>query len=176
MTHSTTTGPASLRTARARRGAVPLLAALVVAGTTATTGPAAAAPPAAATASAGQTTDLGFITRTTRTARGTTLVLDRAELLTGAAADAEQRRRGLDTAPDAFVRNDNPLLRTRTVAPGVTVLGSQVLAGRPAATPVSLERLRSAVANRPRGTTGPLFRLTLDRRGRVVRIAEVYLA
>lgn len=169
MTHRTTTGGTT--TGRARRGAVPLLVALVVTGTTATTGQAAAAPPAATTAAAGQTTDLGFLVRVS----STTLVLDRAELLTGAAADAEQRRRGLDTTPEAFVRNDNPLLRTRTLAPGVTVLGSQVLAGRPAATPVSVARLRSTVVHRPRGTTGPLFRLTLDRRGRVVRIAEVYL-
>ncbi len=171
MTHRTTTGTAGTRTGRLRRSAVPLLVALVVAGTTATAGPAAAAPPATAAAATGQTTDLGFLTRVTRT----TLVLDRAELLTGAAAKAEQRRRGLDTTSDVFVRNDNPLLRTRSVAPGVTVLGSQVLAGRPAATPVSVERLRSVVANRPRGVAGPLFRLTLDRRGRVVRIAEVYL-
>jgi hypothetical protein len=169
MSHRTTTGTADTRTGRPRHGAVPLLVALAVAGTTATPGPAAAAPPAPATT--GQTTDLGFLTRITRT----TLVLDRAELLTGAAAKAEQRRRGLDTTPDVYVRNDNPLLRSRAVAPGVTVLGSQVLAGRPAATPVTLERLRSAVADRPRGVSGPLFRLTLDRRGRVVRIAEVYL-
>ena len=171
MTHRTTT-----RTGR-RRAAVPLLAALAIVGTTAGTSPAVAAPPAAAaTAAAGQTTDLGFLTRITRTARGTTLVFDRAELLTGAAAKAEQRRRGLDTTPDVFVRNDNPLLRSRAVSPGVTVLGSQVLAGRPAATPVTLDTLRSFLTSRPKGRTGPLFRLTLDRQSRVVRIAEVYLA
>ena len=171
MTHRTTT-----RTGR-RRAAVPLLAALAIVGTTAGTSLAVAAPPAAAaTAAAGQTTDLGFLTRITRTAKGTTLVFDRAELLTGAAAKAEQRRRGLDTTPDVFVRNDNPLLRSRAVSPGVTVLGSQVLAGRPAATPITLDTLRSFLASRPRGRTGPLFRLTLDRQSRVVRIAEVYLA
>ena len=171
MKHRTTTS-----TGRSRRAAVPLLVALALVGTTAATSPASAAPAGpASTASTGQTTDLGFLTRITRTTRGTTLTFDRAILLTGAAAKAEQRRRGLDTTSDVFVRNDNRLLRTRAVAPGVTVLGSQVLTGRPAARPVTLDRLRSHLATRPAGRTGPLFRLTLDRHSRVVRIAEVYL-
>ncbi len=168
MTYRTTT--------RTRRAAAPVLVALALVGTTAVTSSASAAPAgAAATASAGQTTDLGFVTRITRTTRGTTLTFDRAILLTGAAAKAEQRRRGLDTTPDHYVQNDNRLLRTRAVAPGVTVVGSQVLTGSPAARPVTLDRLRSHLASRPAGRTGPLFRLTLDRSSRVVRIAEVYL-
>ena len=168
MTHCTTT--------RSRRAAVPLLVALTLVGTTGAAGPASAAPArTVATTSAGQTTDLGFLTRITRTSRGTTLTFDRAILLTGAAAKAEQRRRGLDTTSDVFVQNDNRLLRTRTVAPGVAVLGSQALTGSPTATPVTLDRLRSHLAARPAGRTGPLFRLTLDRRNHVVRIAEVYL-
>ena len=162
MTHGTTTGPG-----RTRRTAVPLLVALALVGTTAATSSASAAP----AATPGQTTDLGFLTRMTSGA----LVLDRAVLLTGAAADAEQRRRGLDTACDAFVVNDNRLLRTRTLAPGLTVVGSQQLTGRPAAQAVSVDRLRRYLAARPAGRTGPLFRLTLDRRDRVVRIAEVDL-
>ena len=167
MTHRTTT---SLR--RTHRAAVPALVALVLAGTATAAGPAAAAPATATTrAAAGQTTDLGFVTAVSRTA----LTFDRAVLLTGAAAKAEQRRRGLDTAPDVFVQNDNRLLRTRRLAPGVAVVGSQVLTGRPAATPVTLDRLRAHLASRPKGRSGPLFRLTLDRQDRVVRIAEVYL-
>ena len=168
MTHCTTTST--------RRAAVPLLVALTLFSTTGAAGPASAAPArTVATASAGQTSDLGFLTRITRTARGTTLTFDRAILLTGAAAKAEQRRRGLDTTSDVFVRNDHRLLRTRTVAPRVVVLGSQALTGSPTATPVTLDRLRSHLAARPAGRTGPLFRLTLDRRNHVVRIAEVYL-
>jgi hypothetical protein len=170
MTHRTTAGPG-----RTRRTAVPLLVALALVGTTAVTSSASAAPATAASAHAAATTDLGFLTRITRTSRGTTLTFDRALLLTGAAADAEQRRRGLDTTPEVFVQNDNRLLRTRTVAPGVSVLGSQVLTGSPAPKPVSFDRLRSYLASRPQGRTGPLFRLTLDRSHRVVRIAEVYL-
>jgi hypothetical protein len=168
MTHRTTTST--------RHAAVPLLVALTLVGTTAAAIPASAAPArTVATASAAHTTDLGFLTRITRTTRGTTLTFDRAILLTGAAAKAEQRRRGLDTTSDVFVQNDNRLLRTRTVAPGVAVIGSQALTGSPAATPVTLDRLRSHLAARPAGRTGPLFRLTLDRRNHVVRIAEVYL-
>ena len=143
MTHRTTT-----RTGR-RRAAVPLLAALAIVGTTAGTSPAVAAPPAAAaTAAAGQTTDLGFLTRITRTARGTTLVFDRAELLTGAAAKDEQRRRGLDTTPDFFVRNDNPLLRSRAVSPSVTVLARRSSPGdrRPRRSPST-----GCAASSPRG-------------------------
>ena len=167
MTHRTTT---SLR--RTRRSAVPLMVALALVGSTAQTSSASAAPAtAAARAAAGQTTDLGHLTQVTRTA----LTFDRAVLLTGAAAKAEQRRRGLDTAPDFFVQNDNRLLRTRRLAPGVAVVGSQFLTGSPAAKPVTLDRLRSALASRPKGRSGPLFRLTLDRSDRVVRIAEVYL-
>jgi hypothetical protein len=172
MTHRTTTST--------RRAAVPVLLALTLVGTTAAASPASAAPArtvatATSSASAGQTTDLGFLTRITRTTRGTTLTFDRAILLTGAAAKAEQRRRGLDTTSDVFVQNDNRLLRTRTVAPGVAVVGSQALTGSPTATPVTLDRLRSHLAARPAGRSGPLFRLTLDRRNHVVRIAEVYL-
>jgi hypothetical protein len=167
MTHRTTT---SLR--RSRRAAAPVLVALALVGTTAVTSPASAAPAAApARAAAGQTTDIGHLTSVSRTA----LVFDRVVLLTGAAAKAEQRRRGLDTAPDFYVRNDNRLLRTRRLAPGVAVVGSQFLTGSPAAKPVTLDRLRSALASRPKGRSGPLFRLTLDRSDRVVRIAEVYL-
>ena len=165
MTHRTTTSHR-----RTRRAAVPLLVALALTGTTAVAGPAAAAPPAAASR-ATQTSDIGYLTGVTRTA----LTFDRAVLLTGAAAKAEQRRRGLDTAPDFFVQNDNRLLRTRRLAPGVAVVGSQVLTGSPAARPVTLDRLRTHLASRPKGRTGPLFRLTLDRQDRVVRIAEVYL-
>jgi len=171
MTHRTTTS-----TRRTRRTAVPLLVALTLLATTAATSPASAAPAnSVGTASAGQTTDLGFLTRITATRTGTTLTYDRAILLTGAAAKQEQRRRGLDTTSDVFVQNDNRLLRTRTVAPGVTVVGSQVLTGSPAGTPVPLDRLRRHLTSRPAGSTGPLFRLTLDRRSRVVRITEVYL-
>ena len=167
MTHRTTT-----RLRRTRRAAVPSLVALALLGTTAATGPASAAPAAAASPTAtGHTTDLGLLTRLTRT----TLTFDRTVLHTGAAATREQRRRGLDTAPDFFVQNDNPLLRTRRLAPAVAVVGSQVLTGRPAAKPVTLDRLRAHLATRPSRSAGPLFRLTLDRQGRVVRIAEVYL-
>ena len=168
MTHRTTTSQG-----RTRRAAVPVLVALALVATTAATGPASAAP--AAAAPAGMTTDVGFLERITRTPRGTTLTFDRAVLLAGAAADAEQRRRGLDTTPEVFVQNDSRLLRTRPVARGVVVVGSQDLTGSPAPEPVTLDRLRASLAHRPKGRTGPLFRLTLDRSRRVIRIAEVYL-
>ena len=177
MSTRRTTAPS---TETVRRTAVAGLLALAVLGGTATAGTAAtAAPPASAVVATAATkapaTDFGFLRRITRTSKGTTLTLDRAVLHTGAAAKAQQAARGLDTTPDYYVQNDNPLLRTFRVAPGVKVYGSQVLTGSPARKRISLNRLRAYLSSRPKGRTGPPFTLVFDRRHRVVSIAEVYL-
>jgi hypothetical protein len=101
-----------------RRAAVPLLVALALAGTTAGRAPPPPHPPRRRPAPpAGQTTDLGFLTRVTRT---TLTSRPGRSCSPGAAAKAEQRRRVASTPPpDVSVQNDNRLLRTRAVAPGV---------------------------------------------------------
>jgi len=150
--------------------------ALAVLGSAAVPATAAAAAPAvpATTYSAGRlVTDVGLLARVSRTSTRTTLVLDRTVLLTGAAARAAAVARGLEPL-DFFVQNDNPRLRTFVVSPAVRVYGSQVLAGRPARTPITLARLQAFVQKRP-GARGPVYSLRFDRSGRVSEIAEVYL-
>jgi hypothetical protein len=170
MTTRTTTARTPARTAAAG-----VALALAVLGSTVPATAAAAAPAVPATTySAGRlVTDVGLLARVSRTSTRTTLVLDRTVLLTGAAARAAAVARGLEPL-DFFVQNDNPRLRTFVVSPAVRVYGSQVLAGRPARTPITLARLQSFVQTRP-GARGPVYSLRFDRSGRVSEIAEVYL-
>lgn len=176
---NTTSTARSATTSRAafRRTAVAGALALVVLGgtTAAGTSAAIACPAKPAPAPAARTTDFGFLTKVTGTGKGVTLTLDRAILHTGKAAARQRAARGLDSTPDFYLQNDNPLLRTFRVAPDVRVYGSQLLTGSPARKPTTLARLRTFLASRPKGVTGPPFTLVLDRNRRVVQITEMYL-
>jgi hypothetical protein len=128
-------------------------------------------------ASPARTTDFGYLTRLRTTKSGTTLVLDRAILYTGSAAAAERAKRGLaPDAPDFYIANDNPRLRTYRLAPGVVVRGSQLLTGSAEAKTVPLSTLRRHLEQRTQGSASVPFTLTFDRRGRVAVIEELYLS
>jgi hypothetical protein len=156
-----------------------LAVAVLGGGTVVGTASAASAAPATASLSAARagTTDFGYLTRLRTTKNGTTLTLDRAILYTGSAAAAERAKRGLEPdAPDFFIANDNPRLRTYRVAPGVVVRGNQLLTGSAVTKTVPLSTLRRYLAQRTKGSSGVPFTLTFDRRGRVAVIEEMYLS
>jgi hypothetical protein len=171
----------STRTTAARRSVVTGLLALAVLGGTAASGvgvTAAVAAPAASSSSSQvptttRTTDFGYLTKIVRSSSGRRLVLDRAIMHVGAEAAAQRARRGLEPA-DYYIQNDNPMLRTFRVRPGVKVYGSQHLTGSPARKPASLATLERYLRTTPKARRAP-FTLRYDRQGRVVEIAEFYL-
>jgi hypothetical protein len=171
----------STRTTAARRSVVTGLLALALLGGTAATGvgvtAAAAAGPAASVTqvpTTSKTSDFGYLTKISRTSKGTSLVLDRAIMYTGREAAAQRARRGLEPVPEYYIQNDNPKLRTFRVRSDVKVYGSQQLTGSPPRKPISLAALQRYVKTAPKATRAP-FTLKYDRQGRVVEIAEFYL-
>jgi hypothetical protein len=161
--------------------AVALITSLVAAGAVlATSGTVAAAPKAGraavATSADHGRQDLGFINAMFTRDGQRYLRFDRAVMLTGREAAAAKSAHGIDPTepPDYYIQNDNPKLRTYRLARDVKVIGSQVLAGRPQPTPVTLQRLVAYLNQRPAGSTYPPFTLTF-RKGVVTAISEVYL-
>jgi hypothetical protein len=138
-----------------------------------TTSPPAARPTtrAASEIERGTTSDIGYFIGAQREGDGTHVTFDRVLLKMGKdARDYARRYHKKKPGPDGILLvNDNDLTRDLVLAPDVSVLGTQSLAGSQDPKPVPLRALLDMVASH--GDT-LLLDLTYDKLGYVVKVQE----
>ena len=107
------------------------------------------------------------------TAHGvTTITFDRANLLSGAAAQSYAKAKNTEVTDDYIIQNDNPLIRTWTLSPTVVVTGSIQLSGKVESTPSTVAALAAFVAAHPKDYLP--VNLYYDKADAVTKIAEQY--